>query len=254
MKTILLNLSPKKSFSASQYFLDVQRLFLSSPVVTEKLRTPGDSRRILPLLEDGDTVLFSLPLYVDGVPSHALSFLREMEQFCRGRNIHLRVYVLCNNGFIEGSQSKALMAVFQNFCIRSGFTWGGGIGTGGGVMLNIMRIVLLVYVGVLLLNIFLSGLRHGNWLPLGALRDFASQLGGTVFLNLGVLFYTAGMGRAVRKQSYFGEKYTRILLPSFLFILAADFFFLVTSILKGGLFRGWLAKKPPLPSGPSAKV
>ena len=34
-------------------------------------------------------------------------------------------------------------------------------------------------------------------------------------------------------------------VPSFLFILFADIFFVIFSILEGGIFRGWLAKKKP---------
>ncbi len=37
----------------------------------------------------------------------------------------------------------------------------------------------------------------------------------------------------------------RIMLPSFLFIIAADIFFTVISIIKGGIFRGWFSKKKP---------
>ena len=61
--------------------------------------------------------------------------------------------------------------------------------------------------------------------------------------NLGALFYLARMGRCIRKAKGGGKKYTRILIPSFLFIVFADLFFLVLSILEGGIFRGWLAKK-----------
>ena len=38
--------------------------------------------------------------------------------------------------FTEGVQSEALLQVFRNFSVRSGLTWGGGIGIGGGVMPN----------------------------------------------------------------------------------------------------------------------
>ena len=31
--------------------------------------------------------------------------------------------------------------------------------------------------------------------------------------------------------------------PSFIFILFADIFFVIISIFKGGIFRGWLSKK-----------
>ena len=66
-----------------------------------------------------------------------------------------------------------------------------------------------------------------------------------LYLNLGVLFYIGRMGHFIRKGAYAGKKYTRIMVPSFLFILFADIFFVIFSILEGGIFRGWLAKKQP---------
>ena len=60
-----------------------------------------------------------------------------------------------------------------------------------------------------------------------------------------MLFYLAGMGAAIGKGGVYGKKYTRILIPSFVFILFADIFFLIASLFEGGIFRGWLAKKKP---------
>lgn len=44
-------------------------------------------------------------------------------------------------------------------------------------------------------------------------------------------------------QSARVQKYTRILLPLFVFILCADVFFPVHSVIEGRLFRGWVHKK-----------
>ena len=63
------------------------------------------------------------------------------------------------------------------------------------------------------------------------------------FLNLGVLWYAFRMGRAINKGEARGEKYTRILIPSFIFIFFADIFFTIFSIFEGGMFRGWLSRK-----------
>lgn len=144
--------------------------------------------------------------YVDAVPSHVLSFLKEMEGFCKENQLKLNVYVIANNGYIEGVQSKALLQVFRNFCTRSGIVWGGGMGVGGGVMLNVMRIVFCVRVGLLFLNIFLSGSQTGNWFPVDAFTNFATQALVIGFLNLGVLWYTFRMGRAINKAEVCGEK------------------------------------------------
>lgn len=245
MKTVLINCSPKKRFCASSYFLSLVRLFVGGLKVTEKLRTPADHARILKQLIDAQTVVFCLPLYVDGVPSHVLNFLKEMEELCRKNELHLNVYCIANNGFIEGRQNEPLMQILENFCTRAGLVWGGGIGIGGGVMLNVTRILFAVQAGLLLLNTALSGLNTGDWLPLGAWVSFGQNALLLLFLNLGVLFYSAGMSRAIRRGAFFGKKYTRILIPSFVFILFADIFFVVVSLFEGGLFRGWLSRKEP---------
>lgn len=243
MKTVFINGSPKKKFAASAYFLGVQKFFVTGEKIQEVLRNKNDHERILNTLKDADAVVFCLPLYVDGVPSHVLSFLKKMEGFCRENHLKLNVYAIANNGFIEGVQSKALLQVFRNFSHRSGLNWGGGIGIGGGVMLNVMRIVFCVQIGILFLNMFLSGTQTGNWFPLGAFENFITQALLIGFLNLGVLWYSFRMGRAISKGETSGEKYTRILIPSFVFIIFADIFFVIISVFEGGMFRGWLSKK-----------
>ena len=243
MKTVFINCSPRKRFCASEYFLFLQRLFVSGKKVNEKLRTPVDSARILEQLRDAQAVVFGLPLYVDGVPSHVLRFMEKMEAFCRENDLKLSVYCVANNGFIEGKQNEPLMQVFEHFCTRAGLVWGGGVGIGGGVMLNVTRILFIVDIALLVLNIVLSVANTGNLFPKEAWISFAENAVLLLYFNLGVLFYLAGMGRSISKRAFFGKKYTRILIPSFVFILFADIFFIIISVLEGGIFRGWLAKK-----------
>ena len=245
MKTIYINCSPKKRFCASSYFLFLQRLFVGGEKVTEHLRTKGDYQRILDRLPGADAVVFGLPLYVDGVPSHVLGFLEEMERFCKEKALHLKVYVIANNGFIEGKQNEPLMQVMEHFCQRAGLNWGGGVGIGGGVMLNVTRILFFIQAGLLMLNLLLSGIQTGNFLPTGPLYSFLKNVAWLLYFNLGVLFYIIRMSSAIRKGQPAGKGYTRILIPSFVFILFADLFFIIISLFEGGLFRGWLAKKKP---------
>ena len=245
MKTIFINGSPKKRFCTSSYFLFLQRLFVGGEKVNEHLRTKGDYQRIFDRLPGADAVVFGLPLYVDGVPSHVLGFLEEMERFCKEKALHLKVYVIANNGFIEGKQNEPLMRVMEHFCQRAGLTWGGGVGIGGGVMLNVTRVLFFVQAGLLVLNLLLSGIQTGNLLPAGPLYGFLKNVAWLLYFNLGVLFYIIRMGGAIRKGQAAGKRYTRILIPSFVFILFADLFFIIISLFEGGLFRGWLAKKKP---------
>ena len=243
MKTVFINCSPKKRFCASSYFLFLQRLFLGGEKVNEKLRTPADHERILASLKDAQAVVFGLPLYVDGVPSHVLRFMEEMERYCKENHMSLTVYCIANNGFIEGRQNEPLMQIFEHFCHRADLTWGGGVGIGGGVMLNVTRILFMVDIALLLVNTVLSVIHTGNIFSKSAWISFGENAALLLYFNLGVLFYLGRMARFIRKGTYSGKKYTRILIPSFIFILFADIFFIIISIFEGGLFRGWLAKK-----------
>lgn len=236
MKTVFINGSPKKKLSVSSYLLGVVRFLVRGEVVSEQVRNSGDHERVLNSIRDAENVVFGMPLYVDGVPSHVLAFMKEMERFCIDNNIRLNVYVVSNGGFIEGCQNRALMQVMKNFCKRCNFQWCGGIGIGGGVMLNVMRIMFFVYAGLFVLNTVMSGLSV-------ALPIFAEQLIVVLFFSLGAFFYCLRMGRAINKGAVFGVKFTRVLLPSFLFILVADVFFVIISVVQGGIFKGWLSRK-----------
>ena len=244
MKTVFINCSPKKRFCASAYFLSLQRLFVGGKKVTEKLRTPADHAHILEELKDAQAVVFGIPLYIDAIPSHVLRFMQEMEVFCRQNDLHLTVYCIANNGFIEGRQNEPLMQNLEHFCNRAGLNWGGGVGIGGGVMLNVTRIVFMVDIALLVVNIVLSAAKTGNFFPKEAWLSFGENAALLLYFNLGVLVYLARMGFSIRKCAACGKKYTRILIPSFIFILFADIFFIIISLFEGGIFRGWLAKKP----------
>ena len=239
MKTVFINCSPKKRFCASAYFLSLQRLFAGGEKVTEKLRGPADHDRILEQLRDAQAVVFGVPLYVDSIPSHVLRFMEKMEAFCRENGLRLSVYCIANNGFIEGKQNEPLMRNFECFCSRAGLIWGGG------VMLNVSRILFLVDIAILLLNIVLSTANSQGFFPKDAWISFGENAALLLYFNLGVLFYLARMGSFIRRGGAAGKKYTRILIPSFVFILFADIFFFIISMFEGGLFRGWLAKKDP---------
>lgn len=153
--------------------------------------------------------------------------------------------IIANNGFIEGKQNEPLMRLFGHFCDRAGLSFRGGVGVGGGVMLNVTRILFVVQVGLLLLNTVLSAVKTGDFFPAAAWSSFLENAGILLFFNLGVLFYLIRMARCIRKGIDSGKRYTRIMVPSFLFILFADIFFIIISVLQGGIFRGWLSKKQP---------
>ncbi len=243
MTTVFINASPKKRAGASDYLIRVQRLFVRSKKIKEKLRSVADHERILEKLKSADAVVFSLPLYVDGIPSHVLAFMEIMESFCKENNISLRVYAISNGGFIEGKQSKCVLDVFENFCVRSGNEWGGGLGVGGGVMLHVMRLVFRLQAIILAIRILFSGFAHSVWLPKDAIDSFLRSSLVIFLFNIGVLLFAILLGKAINRGKRIKNRFTRIMIPSFIFIPIAATFFFVFSVIKGGIFKGWLRKK-----------
>ena len=242
-KTVLINCSPKRRLSASGFIMKCAGLLIRGKKEYLQLRTPSDRQAVLQALQDAGQVVFVMPLYVDGVPAHVLPFLKEMEAFCREKNLALKVYMIANNGFIEGRQNEPMMQVMENFCTRSGLEWCGGIGFGGGVMLNVERIVLMVEFGVMIVREVLCCTQGGDFLA--PLRSFGISALELIVLACGIIAYTIRLAAHVNRGTDAGKRYTRIMLPSFIFILVADIFFTIISLLQGGIFRGWLSRPEP---------
>ena len=242
-KTVLINCSPKRKLSVSGFLMKCAGVLVRGKKEYLHLRTPADHEPILRALEDAGKVVFVAPLYVDSVPSHVLPFLREMEKYCRENGLKLKVYVIANNGFIEGKQNEPLMRVMENFCARGGLEWCGGIGIGGGVMLNVERIMITVMFGLMLLNVLMNAVQGGNLLD--PVLSFGKSLLGLVILACGIIAYGIRLAVHINKGTDAGKKYTRIMVPSFIFILFADIFFFIISVLQGGIFRGWFSRFQP---------
>lgn len=239
MKTVFIDCSPKRRLSASGFIAAFTGMFVFGKKVKLKLRTPGDYPRILEEVKNADAVVFSMPLYVDGVPSHVLPFLREMEKDCGGSYSGKRIYVIANNGFIEGKQNEPLMRIMENFCDRARLTWCGGLGIGGGVMMNVMRIGICVVFALTLLQMISNGFSTM------LLRDFGIDVLEILLLGCGIISFDIGLAYCINIGKAYGKHYTRVMLPSFVFILCADIFFTIISLFQGGILRGWFARKKP---------
>ena len=242
-KTVLINCSPKRKLSVSGFLMRCAGMLIRGRKEYLQLRTPSDHQAILQALKTADKVVFVTPLYVDSVPSHVLPFLKKMEAFCKENGLRIKVYVIANNGFIEGKQNEPLMQVMENFCLRSGLDWCGGIGIGGGVMLNVERIMITVLFGLTILSMILSGLSGESILE--PVRSFGISVLELLILACGIIAFTVRLATHINHGTDAGKKYTRIMLPSFVFILFADLFFTIISVLQGGIFRGWFSRFRP---------
>lgn len=141
MKIALINGSPKVNHSASKALLTDIKSFLTrldpvphpgkAEIIEIGLHSSVVSQETFMELKSTDTWIFACPLYVDGIPAHLLSGLIQLQE-TDWQNRQIQIYSIVNCGFYEGIQAEFALNIFQNWCTKTGFVWGGGIGVGGG--------------------------------------------------------------------------------------------------------------------------
>ena len=233
MKLLILNASPKTKGGASRFFSNVFRLFL--PGVQKEavsLSSRQDFQQVVELFPNMDAVCLFVPLYVDGLPSHVVEFLIRAESYCKSNSCRFRLYALSNNGFVEGKQNRPALHMLHAWCERAGITWGGGIGVGGGVMLQVLGIVYPILIGIILLQMALSFFSTGT-VSRELWHSLAIQMSTWLFLNIGVLFCMARLSSAIRGGRVLTDQFTRVMIPSFLFIPIADIFMILSALFQG---------------------
>lgn len=147
-KIALINASPKQKESASSTIVGLMHDFLKNAdsnkfqVFEYEIHKAGldETSEFL----KADILVFAFPLYVDGIPSHLLQCLCEIEQIRKELYVNQndrkqRVYAVVNCGFYEGKQNQNALLMMENWCEKANFIWSGGIGIGGGGMLAQMQ-------------------------------------------------------------------------------------------------------------------
>ncbi|MGB4589014.1 MAG: hypothetical protein WBI17_07250 [Clostridiaceae bacterium] len=135
MKIALINGSPKMKKSASEYILTSLKSLLPDELEFSEFKFNFTSLSNADLIEitDSDLMIFAFPLYVDGIPSHLLRCLHQLETYLNTNKVKkIRVYAIVNCGFYEGHQARIALDLMKNWCSRARLEWGQGIGIGGG--------------------------------------------------------------------------------------------------------------------------
>ena len=137
MKIALVNGSPKNKDSASEVILKAlcERVGEASECVPCS-SVNQSKQEIMEAVSGCKALIFAFPLYVDGIPSHLLRLLDEMQHDIADAVPGAMVYVIVNNGFYEGSQNITALEMMRNFCVSSGLAWGQGMCVGAGGMAN----------------------------------------------------------------------------------------------------------------------
>lgn len=242
MNVLILNGSPRKKGSTSAALSKkLKRQLIGCSVETCQIISAPE-QEMLEKLKAADSVVFVQPLYVDGMPSHVIDFLKKAEAFCKENGCKPKVYAVSNNGFIEGKQNVVHLEQFRCWCERAGAEWAGGIGVGGGEML---RVISWIYPCLILVNFIASlfYLMKGAELNLQLFSQTLQNIGVYAFfcwhfwLTFGALSHNIRKNRKAKKN-----RFTRVFVPAFLFIIFADIFMVISSLLKGRFVFALLGK------------
>lgn len=129
MRISIINGSPKLGESTSALLIEYLTGFLNGDYTVCK---PDNSEPQISEIVRSDAVVFVFPLYVDGIPSHMLQFLGELEK--RGFSESTVIYCVINNGFFEGSQNHVAIEQMKCWCCAADAKWGCAVGSGAGEM------------------------------------------------------------------------------------------------------------------------
>lgn len=161
MKIALINCSPKRKNSASGVILQGLKGYLlkgnpDSQIFEFHIQTRDVAKLDSEAILSCDALVFSMPLYVDGVPSHVVEALLAFETAAKAaaggeadkagdemnkaggemNRADKLVYAIVNCGFHEGHQNAVALSIMKNWCARMNYRWRRGIGMGAGGMIG----------------------------------------------------------------------------------------------------------------------
>lgn len=99
-------------------------------------------------------------------------------------------------------------------------------------MLQVLGIIYPILTGIILFQMALSLFDAGT-VAAELLRSLAVQIFTWLFLNSGMLFCMARLSSAIRMERVSADRFTRVMIPSFLFIPIADIFMILSSLFQG---------------------
>ena len=237
MRVMIINGSPKKKGGASAFFAKILRCMLfPRKITTISIGISKDYREIFNNLQDTNALVLSVPLYVDSIPAHFIHFLKQMEQYCRDNKCKFKLYVISNAGFVGGRHNQAHLEQYECWCERTGIIWGGGLGIGGGVMLHVLFKITLIWSGIQFAVGVITNMVYGKpFINNALLSGFASSMILMLFFYSGMLISEFILAWAIKNKKSIRNKYARVMLPSFIFIVVANIFMALTGLFHGKL-------------------
>ena len=104
-----------------------------------------DLSSLVSLLEDVETLVLCMPLYVDGVPSQMIRLMELFEQAYKGGS--KKIYLLANMGLYESCQLQSLFGAVKQWCVKMSFSYCGGLGISAGELLGELMVHVPFHIG-----------------------------------------------------------------------------------------------------------
>ena len=151
MSLLIINGSPKQDNSSSHALIEdfLECFNTGSAEINTKIlnifkrqdNEIAEYKFIKHMTQPSPCVLFVFPLYLDGIPSHLLSFMCSTAEYISSprpisralkdrQQSKAKIYAIVNCGFYEGSQSGVALRILENWARRINCEWGGGVGVG----------------------------------------------------------------------------------------------------------------------------
>ncbi len=137
-----INGSPKVKNSVSGMLIDkIAEITMTKISVLHAIHVSNqkDAKNQFNEIFEAEALLLVFPLYVDSLPAPLIKTLNMLESAARSYGKPLpKVFAVCNCGFYEAEHNRLALDIVRNFCDRAGFSWGYGVGIGGGGMIGFM--------------------------------------------------------------------------------------------------------------------
>lgn len=137
-KTILINGSVRfQNGNSAVLAKELAQLLKQEPAVIPLVSYLSRMQDLYKETEETETIVFCVPLYVDGLPSQVIRFMEYLEKHYRGGS--KKIYVLANMGLYESSQLASLFTAVRLWCAKMGFDYCGGLGVSAGELIGTLK-------------------------------------------------------------------------------------------------------------------
>lgn len=134
----MLNGSLRGEKSNSNYFLDLLEQNVDGACERMHLGAGIDFDSLKAKLREAETLVFAMPLYVDGVPAQVMALIERL--YDEKVNLDGKYFYLVSNlGFYESRQAQIQVEIFKNWCEKMHMVYSGALVIGAGEMLGSLR-------------------------------------------------------------------------------------------------------------------